>query len=1803
MNQSGVLAGKRVMAVAAGNDFSMALCADGTVAAWGFNYDGELGDGTGFDSDVPVAVDTTTALNGRTVVAITAGDSHALALCADGTVASWGYNGDGRLGDNSTTDRWSPVAVVSNGVLTGKAVVAISAGFGHSLALCADGSVVSWGANESGQLGDGTVTQRIAPIMVSTTQGSSALSGKTVTAIVAGGYHSLALCADGTVTAWGFNGYGQLGDNSDVDRLLPVEVTANTGSSTLFGRRPDHLTSGLNHSIAWCSDGTVAVWGRNVSGQLGDASTSVRSLPVPATTSAYAAGERPVLAGSASSSDHSLSLAASFPAPVPVIAVEYPAGNGLSNNAGTADFGSLLAGDTNTATLTIRNTGNATLTGFTITKDGTQAAEFTVTGAPVSPVAPGRTTTFPITFAPLAAGARTATLHISSNDPANPSYTVQLMVTGTVSGTANAAFNSPLDVPLVANGYIAAGKTVNFTLNCVPPPNGLTVIRNTGPAFIQGRFANLAQGGQVTLSYNGVNYDFVANYYGGSGNDLVLVWAGTRVFGWGYNGNGRLGDGTTTDRSSPVAVAGGLGAGVLLGKTVVAVAAGDLHSLALCSDGTLAAWGYNNLGGLGDGTTTDRNVPVAVAMGQGSALQGKTVVAVAAGGGHSLALCADGTLAVWGFNDNGQLGIGNNSNSSLPVAVNTAPGSALCGKTVVAVDAGLYHSVALCSDGTLAAWGYNGFGALGDGTATNRLVPVAVNTEAGLSALQGKTVVAMSAGLTHNMALCSDGSLALWGENTYGQLGDGSAASNSPYPVAVNTAPGSALYGKTVVAMAVGVYHSVALCSDGTLAAWGWNIYGQLGDGTTSNRAVPVAVNAAAGSALNGRQVVAISAGNAHNLALCADGTTATWGYNNYGQLGDSTGVQRMVPVVVPRSGLAAGECFSSLAGGGRHTLGLVAYPGDPASSRAELLNLTISDGVLSPAFSPQVTAYTSTVDSGTTGMTVTPTVAGMGNLRVKGVPAVSGRTTPPISLVVGSNTITVEATSHDGTVSRIYTVTVIRPSDTGVLDAVWNTPADVPVTASSFTATSKTVNLTLNCVPSCNGLTVVRNTGPGFIQGRFANLAQGQTVVLSYGGGSYTFVADYYGGSGNDLVLVWADTRVFAWGSNDYGQLGDGTTVTRKTPVAVNAGAGEGILLGRTVVGAATGVYHSIAWSADGALATWGFNAYGQVGDGTTTTRSYPVALNTGAGSALQGKTLVAAAKGSFHSLAVCSDGTVAAWGRNNNNQLGEGTTSNSSLPVAVNAAQASALQGKTAVAVAAGGDSSLALCADGTLAAWGYNNYGQLGDGSTTTRNIPVMVNAGLGSALQGRTAVAVSAGNGFSLALCSDGTVVAWGYNGYGQLGDGTNTNRSLPVVVNAAPGSALYGKTVVAVAAGYAYSLALCSDGTLAAWGDNQYGQMGDGTTIQRTVPVAVRTTSGSALEGRFVVGMEAGDYHGLAVCADGTAAVWGFNDYGQIGDATTTTRTVPVAALRTALTESERFTAVRGGSNSIGFVANPGDPLASIASLDNLVISDGTLTPIFSPITTAYLVSVADQTSNIRISPTPTAKGIVTINGARVLTGVTSAIVPLDFGTNVVTVTVTSLDQSTAKTYSLSISRPAAASAVNAVFNLPLDVPVVTSGYIAAGRTVNFTLNCVPPSNGLTVIRNTGPAFIQGRFANLAQGGQVTLSYNGVNYDFVANYYGGSGNDLVLVWAGTRVFGWGYNGNGRLGDGTTTDRSSPVAVAFHRCQRWITFPGTCLAHDQAAHACLQSGRSNKSNADISATERHGGSAGFSDDHCV
>jgi alpha-tubulin suppressor-like RCC1 family protein len=284
----------------------------------------------------------------------------------------------------------------------------------------------------------------------------------------------------------------------------------------------------------------------------------------------------------------------------------------------------------------------------------------------------------------------------------------------------------------------------------------------------------------------------------------------------------------------------------------------------------------------------------------------------------------------------------------------------------------------------------------------------------------------------------------------------------------------------------------------------------------------------------------------------------------------------------------------------------------------------------------------------------------------------------------------------------------------------------------------------------------------------------------------------------------VRSDGTVWAWGDNYYGDLGNGTTATpSSTPVQVPGLTG--------VVQVAAGASDSLALRSDGTVWAWGYNFHGQLGDGSTTDRTTPVQV-----AGLTEVTQIAA--GDYHSLAVRSDGTVVAWGNNAQGELGDGTTTNRTTPVAVS--------GLTNVTQIAGGwQHSVALRSDGTVAAWGANNYGQLGDGTTTNSTTPVQV-AGLTTVTQ----IAAGTTGDHTLAVRSDGTVAAWGANNSGQLGDGTTTNRTTPVTVSGL-------SDVTRVSAGGAHSVAVRSDGTV-AWGANYYGQLGDGTTINRTTPVIV-----------------------------------------------------------------------------------------------------------------------------------------------------------------------------------------------------------------------------------------------------------------------------------------------------------------------------------------------------------------------------
>jgi hypothetical protein len=355
------------------------------------------------------------------------------------------------------------------------------------------------------------------------------------------------------------------------------------------------------------------------------------------------------------------------------------------------------------------------------------------------------------------------------------------------------------------------------------------------------------------------------NVYSTSAGDWTQVSAGIghtlalksdyTLWAWGDNTYGQVGNGSRVNRYFPVQIGSGIG--------WTSVCAGAEYSLGLKQDGTLWAWGRNNSGQLGDGTNIDRNTPVPVGT-------ENTWLKVAAGFGHSLAVKNDNTLWAWGLNSFGQLGDGTFIDKNTPVKVGAESNWSL-------VAAGYGHSLAIKKDSTLWTWGLNNHGQLGDGTFVVSNVPAPMGSE--------NNWVTLAAGYAHNLAIRNDGSLWAWGDNNYGQLGDGTTH-DSNTPVRIGNSE------DTWAAVAATHKHSLAIKTDGGLWAWGRNINGQLGDGSTEDKEDPVQVGSESTWAV-------VATGFYHTGAIKTGGTLWTWGYNASGQLGDKTLDMRSSPVQV----------------------------------------------------------------------------------------------------------------------------------------------------------------------------------------------------------------------------------------------------------------------------------------------------------------------------------------------------------------------------------------------------------------------------------------------------------------------------------------------------------------------------------------------------------------------------------------------------------------------------------------------------------------------------------------------------------------------------------------------------------------------------------------------------------------------------------------------------------------------------------------------------------------------------------------
>jgi alpha-tubulin suppressor-like RCC1 family protein len=378
------------------------------------------------------------------------------------------------------------------------------------------------------------------------------------------------------------------------------------------------------------------------------------------------------------------------------------------------------------------------------------------------------------------------------------------------------------------------------------------------------------------LSPEGDLEDYFVNEYW-----LIDQYIGDHLWTWGSGTNGRLGNGVITGNiSTPVTTFAG-------GTNWKQVSAGEEHTAAIKTDGTLWTWGSGGSGRLGNATLTDRSTPVTTFAG------GTNWKQVSAGTEHTAAIKTDGTLWTWGRGSNGRLGDATLTNVSTPVT--TFAG----GTNWKQVSTGAEHTAAIKTDGTLWTWGAGVSGQLGNndsGAGSNRSTPV--TTFAG-----GTNWKQVSTGTEHTAAIKTDGTLWTWGRGTNGRLGDATLTNRS---TPVTTFAG----GTNWKQVSTGAEHTAAIKTDGTLWTWGRGTNGRLGDATLTDRSTPVTTFA---GGTNWKQV---STGAEHTAAIKTDGTLWTWGANREGQLGNATLTDRSTPVTT----FAGGTNWKQVSSGTSHT-------------------------------------------------------------------------------------------------------------------------------------------------------------------------------------------------------------------------------------------------------------------------------------------------------------------------------------------------------------------------------------------------------------------------------------------------------------------------------------------------------------------------------------------------------------------------------------------------------------------------------------------------------------------------------------------------------------------------------------------------------------------------------------------------------------------------------------------------------------------------------------------------------------------
>lgn len=722
----------------------------------------------------------------RGIEQLSLGDNHACLINATGSVRCWGNNSDGQLGNGGSTNSSAAVVIPTLVFKT------IGTGSKHSCAVTTAGGAKCWGSNASGQLGDSTLVSRSSPVDVSGLTSSAKY-------VVSGSAHSCALTTAGAVRCWGKNGTGSLGNGSNIDSNVPVDVTGlGSGVKYIFANRGQH-------SCALTNAGGVKCWGDNRYGQLGDGTTTSRTTPVDVT-------------GLTSGVEYLYLSALSSCARLNSGAFKCW-GNNQNGQLGdstqihrstavdvtiTSNIRDLSLGESNTCAL--KSDSSAVCWGY---------------NSNIQLNSTSRYLAVPVAYPVSSLIAHRNGMSFQCSLAASGSVQCRGLRTSGQTGEAlaeNAATMSPsIKTQLLGTSTIAEDISVGREHLCFTTSAhkvyclGSNDAGELGDGFsTTGALAGQSKAVEV-LDLSGIADKAAV----GQNHSCVLTTAGA-VSCWGDNTFGQLGDAGNVSRFSPAYVSG-------LTSGVAALTVGSHHSCVLTTTGGVKCWGRNNLGQLGDSSLNNASSPVDV--------NGLTsgVISLSVSGATSCAVLSTGEAKCWGSNLNGQLGDGTVISKAAPVTVS----GLTSGTASVAV--GESHSCSVSSTGAVKCWGSNGSCELGSGA-----TPCDVNV------LSPQAVAGMTTGIDKlrlgngfSCALMTNRAMRCWGSNSHGQLGAGATGSSYTnfQEVTSTNAPYLSSY-----KLFVGGSTSCMIIANKTAYCWGSNGLGQRGDGladTPLNFVVP----------------------------------------------------------------------------------------------------------------------------------------------------------------------------------------------------------------------------------------------------------------------------------------------------------------------------------------------------------------------------------------------------------------------------------------------------------------------------------------------------------------------------------------------------------------------------------------------------------------------------------------------------------------------------------------------------------------------------------------------------------------------------------------------------------------------------------------------------------------------------------------------------------------------------------------------------------------------------------------------------